>query len=103
LIGNADDSQYDLRSNTVQLGTSLPVGKGSVLFSWARTNVKADGDFSAVLGSAGVTSSITRNTASLGYDYFFSRWTDIYSIVSYDKITDQSSGVSVGIGLRQRF
>lgn len=103
LIGNADDSQYDLKSNTVQLGTSVPLGKGSVLFSWARTNVKADGDFSAVLGSSGVTSSITRNTASLGYDYFFSKRTDLYSVVSYDKITDQSSGVSFGIGLRQRF
>lgn len=103
LIGDADDSQYDLKSNTIQLGTSVPLGKGSVLFSWARTNVKADGDFSAVLGSSGVRSSITRNTASLGYDYSFSKRTDIYSIVSYDKITDQSSGVSIGIGLRQRF
>jgi len=103
LIGTADDSQYDLKSNTVQLGTSVPVGKGSVLFSWARTNVKADGDFSAVLGSSDVKSSIVRNTVSVGYDYFFSKLTDVYSVVSYDKITDRSSGVSFGVGMRQRF
>jgi predicted porin len=103
LIGNADDSQFDLKSNTIQLGASVPVGKGSVLFSWARTNVKADGDFSAVLGSSDVRSSIVRNTASLGYDYFFSKRTDLYSVVSYDKLTDQSDGISFGIGIRQRF
>lgn len=103
LIGAADDSQYDLKSNTVQLGTSVPVGKGSVLFSWARTNVKVDGNFSAVLGSSGVKSSIIRNTASLGYDYFFSKRTDVYSVVSYDKLTEQSSGISFGVGIRQRF
>lgn len=103
LIGIANDSQYDLKSNTVQLGTSVPVGKGSVLFSWARTNVKADGDFSAVLGGAGGKSSIIRNTASLGYDYFLSKRTDVYSVVSYDKLTDQSSGISLGVGIRQRF
>ncbi len=103
LIGAANDSQYDLKSNTVQLGVSAPAGRGSVLFSWARTNVKADGDFSAVLGGSGVKSSIVRNTASLGYDYFFSKRTDVYSVVSYDKLTDQSSGVSFGVGIRQRF
>lgn len=103
LIGVANDSQYDLQSNTVQLGTRVPVGSGAVLLSWARTNVKAGGDFSAVLGSSGVQSSIVRNTASLGYDYFISKRTDIYSVVSYDKLTDQSSGVSVGAGIRQRF
>ncbi len=103
LIGAADDSQYDLKANTVQLGTSVPVGKGSVLLSWARTKVEAKGDFSAVLGSSDVQSSITRNTASLGYDYFLSKRTDVYSVVSYDKLTDTSSGVSFGVGIRQRF
>ncbi|MFJ7567389.1 porin [Herminiimonas sp. NPDC097707] len=103
LIGIANDSQYDLKSNTVQLGTSVPIGKGSVLFSWARTNVKADGDFSAVLGGSGGKSSIIRNTASLGYDYFLSKRTDVYSVVSYDKLTDQSTGISLGVGIRQRF
>lgn len=103
LIGAADDNQYDLKSNTVQLGASMPVGKGSVLLSWARTNVKADGDFSATLGSSNVKSSIVRNTASLGYDYFLSKRTDIYSVVSYDKVTDRSSGASFGVGMRQRF
>lgn len=103
LIGAADDSQYDLKSNTIQLGTSVPLGNGSVLFSWARTKVKADGDFSAALGGTDVRSSIVRNTASLGYDYFLSKRTDIYSVLSYDKLTDEASAFSFGIGIRQRF
>jgi predicted porin len=102
LLLDADDARYDLKSDTVQLGTSVPVGAGSVLFSWARTKVKASGDFSDVLGSE-VTSSIVRNTASLGYDYFLSKRTDVYSIVSYDKLTDTDSGVSFGAGIRHRF
>ena len=81
----------------------MPVGQGSVLLSWARTNVKATGDFSAVLGGTDVKSSIVRNTVSLGYDYFFSKRTDVYGIVSYDKLSEQSSGVSAGVGIRQRF
>ncbi|WP_076593313.1 porin [Herminiimonas arsenitoxidans] len=103
LIGAVDDSKYDLKSNTVQLGVSVPVGKGSVLASWARTNVKAEGDFTAVLGSSDVRSSIVRNTASLGYDYFLSKRTDVYTVASYDKLTDQASGISFGVGIRQRF
>lgn len=103
LLNAADAARYDLKSNTVQLGASMPVGQGSVLLSWARTNVKATGDFSAVLGSTDVKSSIVRNTVSLGYDYFFSKRTDVYGIVSYDKLSEQSSGVSAGVGIRQRF
>lgn len=103
LINASDDSRYDLKSNTVQLGASMPVGKGSALLSWARTNVKADGDLSAVLGNSDVQSSLVRNTVSLGYDYFLSKRTDVYSVISYDKLTAQSSGVSAGFGIRQRF
>ena len=103
LLNAADAARYDLKSNTVQLGASMPVGQGSVLLSWARTNVKATGDFSAVLGGTDVKSSIVRNTVSLGYDYFFSKRTDVYGIVSYDKLSEQSSGVSAGVGIRQRF
>ncbi len=103
LIGTADDSQFSLKSNTVQLGASAPIGRGSVLFSWARTNVKAKGDFSAQLGNSDVVTSVTRNTASLGYDYFLSRRTDLYGVVSYDKLTGQGSAVGFGLGMRQRF
>ena len=38
LLNAADAARYDLKSNTVQLGASMPVGQGSVLLSWARTN-----------------------------------------------------------------
>lgn len=98
-----DDRQFDLGSNTLQLGVSAPAGRGLFLFSWATTNVKAEGDFSSVLADPDIRSSITRHTASLGYDYFLSKRTDVYAVLSHDRITEQSSGTSVALGIRQRF
>lgn len=99
----ADNDRYKLKSSTVQLGSSVPAGTGAILFSWARTNVKADGDFTANVGGNGWKTSIVRNTASLGYDLILSRRTDIYNVVNYDKITDSSSGSSLAVGIRHRF
>lgn len=103
LAPGVDRDRYGLRSDTLQLGTSAPLGNGAVLFSWARTKVRASGDFNAYLGSAGWQASVLRNTSTLGYDYFLSKRTDVYANVSLDKITDQASATSVGVGIRHRF
>ncbi|MGB7194192.1 MAG: porin [Collimonas pratensis] len=97
-----DNTRFKLKSDTLQLGASMPVGKGLALLSWAQTKVKADGDYLDTLGS-GWQSSIKRNTASLGYDYFLSRRTDVYAVSMYDKITDMQSGISFGVGIRHKF
>ncbi|MFC5475876.1 porin [Paraherbaspirillum soli] len=83
----------DLKDKTLQLGTSIPLGSGAILASWA--NTKRQG--------AAIGATLKRNTASLGYDYNASKRTDLYAVYMYDKITDQSTGSSVALGIRHRF
>ncbi len=88
----------DWKDKTLQLGTSIPFGHGAILASWAGTK-RTGTDISAPLGE----SSIKRNTATVGYDYNLSKRTDVYANYMYDKITDENSGGSVGVGIRHRF
>jgi predicted porin len=83
-------SQGHWNVNTGQLGVSVPVGKGSVLASYAYSR-----------DSGGLEQ--TRNTWSLGYDYAFTKHTDAYVTYMNDKISDQSGGYTFGIGLRVKF
>ncbi|KWT88529.1 MULTISPECIES: porin [Pseudomonadota] len=80
----------DYESRTMSAGVSIPVGAGSVLAAVARTKV------------SGPVAS-TRTTASVGYDYFLSKRTDVYAVVLRDAVTALRSGTSVGLGIRHRF
>lgn len=90
---NQSTHDIDLKDKTFQLGTSIPLGSGAILASWA--NTKRDG--------AAVGTELKRNTASLGYDYNLSKRTDIYTVYMYDKITQQTTGNSFALGIRHRF
>jgi predicted porin len=78
---------------TLSLGVSVPAGGGKVLAAWAQT--KRNG--------AAVGADQKRNTASVGYDYDLSKRTDLYAIYMNDRITNQDSGNSLGVGIRHRF
>ena len=103
LPDGADKERYDLKSDTLQLGASTPIGNGIGMLSWATTSVKAGGNFRANLHDDGWQSGIRRNTVSVGYDYFLSKRTDVYAVAMADKITDEPSGTSLGLGIRHRF
>lgn len=77
---------------TVHLGVTVPVGGGTVMFQVAN---------SVQSPASGV--ELTRNTTSLGYSYPITREADAYAVVMNDQFTGQSSGNSVGVGLRYRF
>jgi len=47
--------------------------------------------------------SVTRKTATLGYDYILSKSTDLYANVMRDELTGYDSGTSFGAGIRKRF
>lgn len=81
----------DLEDKTVSLGVSVPVGQGKVLAAWAQTRRDDAG------------SESKRNTASIGYDYYLSKRTDLYAIYMNDRITNLDNGNSVGLGMRHRF
>ncbi|MFS8979318.1 porin [Cupriavidus necator] len=83
----------DALTRTYQVGFSVPVTKsGSVLVDWARTT-----------RSQPRTPYSIRNTASLGYDYFLSKRTDVYAIYMFDKLSTASSGNTFALGLRHKF
>lgn len=77
------------RSKTMHIGASVPLGGGSLLASWARTNV--------------TSTDTSRNTVTVGYDYNLSKRTDIYAMYMNDRITAQTTGNSFAVGLRHRF
>lgn len=76
------------KAKTTSVGVSAPVGAGKVLAAYANTSLD---------------SGISRKTASLGYDYFLSKRTDVYAVLMNDKITAKSTGTSFGVGIRHSF
>ncbi|AKJ69430.1 porin [Pandoraea thiooxydans] len=80
-------------SHTYELGASVPVAHNSaVLLEWARTSKTAPRNGGYI-----------RNTASAGYDYHFSKRTDVYAVYSFDKLTSQGAGSTYGVGVRHTF
>lgn len=77
---------------TVHLGVTVPVTVGTVMFQVAN---------SVQSPASGVET--TRSTTSLGYTYPITREADAYVVVMNDQLSGQSSGNSVGLGLRYRF
>lgn len=76
--------------NMFEGGLTLAVGPGKVLAAYAYSR-----------DSGGLNQ--TRRTASLGYDYPFSKRTDLYAVVMLDRFSGMSSGETAGVGIRARF
>lgn len=83
----------DVEKKTYSLGLDVPVTKaGTFKAAIAQTKTK------------NVNGKWT--TATVGYDHFLSKRTDVYSAVMYDKnsaLTVNKSGTSVAVGIRHRF
>ena len=96
LYGSAESTERnisELKSRTYQIGASIPVSApAQVLVSWARTR-----------NISPVVSDTLRNTATLGYDYFLSKRTDLYAIYMYDKLTANVTGNTYALGIRHTF
>jgi predicted porin len=81
----------DFQDEAVSIGAAAPVGKGKVLAAWAQTE------------RTGSLIDSKRQTASVGYDYFLSKRTDLYTVLMNDKVTGLESGNSLAAGVRHRF
>ena len=80
-------------SRTYELGLSIPVTlTSSILAEWAMTKRSAPKNQNSI-----------RNTASVGYDYYLSKRTDVYAVYSYDKLSAKPSGSTYGAGIRHTF
>ena len=83
------DDTASTKGKTVQVGASAPLGNGKLLAEWVKTEWS--------------TPDVSRKTFTLGYDYNLSKRTDVYAMYMNDKITNQSTGNSFGVGIRHRF
>jgi len=98
LFGQASRTTLDLiaggdrKFSTYQLGTSVPVGLGAVLLSFAQTQKDEP-----------ALADIRRRTAALGYDHALSKRTDLYLIGLNDRVTNLANGNTVVAGIRHRF
>ncbi len=83
------------KGKLAQAGLSAPVGAGKVLAAYGYT--KLDKDESATLSDS------NRKIATLGYDYFLSKRTDVYGVYMYDKLSTADSANTFAVGIRHRF
>jgi len=85
------EATEDSRTTSYQLGGAVPIGTSLILFAYGRQHVSAP------------TKATTNQIASLGYDYFLSKSTDIYVAALYEKMSFVSSGNTIAGGLRLKF
>ncbi|WLE60818.1 porin [Burkholderia plantarii] len=76
--------------NTAQGGVSVPLGAGSALASYAYSR-----------DTGGLDQ--THRTWAVGYDYPLSKRTDVYAAYLRDQLSNQSTGDTLGAGMRVRF
>ena len=79
-------------THTYEAGLSVPFTPAdSLLAEYARTR------------RSGPVDNSLRHTASIGYDHFLSKRTDIYAIYSLDQLSRHSIGNTYGVGIRHTF
>ena len=83
------DFQYRIQFSSE--GASIPFGNSIILVAYGQAHTTTP-----LLGT-------TNRTASIGYDYFLSKNTDIYVAALHEKLSFVSSGHAVAGGVRLRF
>ena len=85
------DATIDEKTTLYQLGAAVPIGTGLVLASYGQSH------------TASPLAGTTDRTASVGYDYFLSKNTDVYVAALHEKLSFVSSGNTIAGGVRLRF
>lgn len=85
------EATSDVRTVLYQLGAAVPFGTSLVLIAYGRSHTTTP------------LSGITNRTASIAYDYFLSKNTDVYIAAMYEKQSFVASGNSLAGGVRLRF
>lgn len=89
-IDNSRTGAPDFHVNAYQAGVSIPLGTSRILASYGYER-----------DAGGL--NLTRQTATIGYDFPLSKRTDLYANYMYDHLTNASSGYTTGVGIRTRF
>jgi predicted porin len=92
LIGRVKtEANVDARNTSFQLGAAVPVGTGLILVAYGRAHDSTP------------LKATTDRTASIGYDHFLSKRTDVYVAAMAERLSFVSSGNAIAGGLRVRF
>ena len=87
------DATLDVDTTNLQLGAAVPVGTGSLLAAYGKSDVDVEGP----------TPERTSKILTLGYDYPMSKRTNVYAIYMSDKFTGLTNGTTYAVGMRHRF
>lgn len=87
------EATLDVDTTNLQLGASVPLGKGALLAAYGTSDVDV----------AGPTPERTSQIMTLGYDYPMSKRTNVYAIYMSEKFTGLSNGTTYAVGMRHRF
>ncbi|NUZ04536.1 porin [Piscinibacter koreensis] len=85
------EADTDVRTRLLQVGASVPLGRGSVLAAFGHAKTRAAGARS------------TDRSASVAYDYNLSKSTDLYAAYLNERLTGLSTGHGLAAGMRIRF
>jgi predicted porin len=85
------EADVDVQTILYQLGGAIPLGNSLILFAYGNSHIKTS------------VKAVTDKTASIGYDYFLSKHTDIYVAAMVEKLSFTSSGNAFAGGVRMRF
>lgn len=77
---------------TWQLGSTVPVGNGNILLSYASSKKTEP-----------ALADVERGTLGVGYDHNLSKRTDLYAVYLSDKVKGLSTGTTLVAGVRHRF
>lgn len=86
--------QASMRARSMQLGATVPMmGQSSLMVTWVRTWQRGNDTIA----------DAKRDTATIAYDYPFSKRTDSYMVARYDKVSGLNTAISFGLGVRHKF
>ena len=110
-IGGLTAANMKIKGWSVGLSTSIPAAGGQVLFGASYLDVEAADSMEDASNGAYKDADISRWIVSAGYDYPFSKRTDVYGVVTYNQDSIDNVGAQdvdpsvwgVMIGLRHRF
>jgi predicted porin len=108
--GGTEAAPQNIRYRITEVSAQVPIYSGQLLAGYA---LRKTGDTPAPVPAAVAGGNIERQVATVGYDYYPSKRTDLYAMVMSDRTKTltlpapfsalNASGTSYGIGIRQRF
>ncbi len=87
------DATKDVNTTNFNVGAKVPLGAGALLAQYGDSKIETQT----------VAGELKSKIATLGYDYFLSKRTDIYAVLMFEKFTAKQHGSTYALGLKHTF